>query len=69
MGNAVSGHYFAQYLHIDAPEVVQADRKHLNSFSTYNSTNIINQYVILAPYCSGDKIEKNETGWACDADG
>ena len=26
-------------------------------------------YVLLTQYCAGDKIEKNEMGWACDACG
>ena len=25
--------------------------------------------VLLTQYCAGDKIEKNEMGWACGADG
>ena len=35
MGYADSGLYFAQYLHIDVLEVVKADRKYFNSYSTY----------------------------------
>jgi len=26
-------------------------------------------YIKLAQYCAGDKIEKNEVGWACGAYG
>jgi len=26
-------------------------------------------YVLLTRYCAGDKIEKNEMGWACGAYG
>jgi len=26
-------------------------------------------YVTLTQYCAGDKIEKNEMGWACGANG
>jgi len=26
-------------------------------------------FVLLTQYCAGDKIEKNEMGWACDAYG
>ena len=41
MGYADSGHYFAQYLHIDVLEEVQADRKYLNSSSTYSGINLL----------------------------
>jgi len=27
------------------------------------------KFVLLAQYCAGDKIEKNEMGWACGAYG
>ena len=26
-------------------------------------------FVLLTQYCAGDKIEKNEMGWACDSYG
>ena len=29
----------------------------------------LNNFVILTKYCAGDKIEKNEMGWACGAYG
>jgi len=28
----------------------------------------LNDSVLLTQYCAGDKIEKNEMGWACGAD-
>ena len=28
-----------------------------------------NLFVLLTQYCAGDKIEKNEMGWACGAYG
>jgi len=41
-------------------------------FQQYSLTNF-NQYNILGlpltQYCAGDKIEKNEMGWACGAYG
>ena len=29
----------------------------------------LNEFVLLNQYCAGDKIEKNEMGWACGAYG
>jgi len=29
----------------------------------------VEDIVLLTKYCAGDKIEKNEIGWACDAYG
>ena len=29
----------------------------------------LNHFVLLTRYCAGDKIEKNEMGWACGAYG
>ena len=34
------------------------------SFSLYTDV-----FVLLTKYCAGDKIEKNEMGWACGAYG
>jgi len=31
--------------------------------------NMIKGFVLLTQYCAGDKIEKNEMGWACGAYG
>ena len=36
-----------------------------NLFTTIYSS----KFVILTQYCAGDKIEKNEMGWACGAYG
>ena len=40
----------------------------------YDSKNCINSrrlrhHTLLTQYCAGDKIEKNEMGWACGAYG
>ena len=29
----------------------------------------LNDFVLLTQHCAGDKIEKNEMGWACGAYG
>ena len=29
----------------------------------------LNDFLLLTQYCAGDKMEKNETGWACGAYG
>ena len=34
-----------------------------------NAILIDNPFVLLTQYCAGDKIEKNEMGWACGAYG
>ena len=30
-------------------------------------TTLYNDLILLTQYCAGDKIEKNEMGWACGA--
>jgi len=34
-----------------------------------NQNSIAEEFVLLTQYCAGDKIEKNEMGWACGAYG
>ena len=45
---------------VPAPNVLAAD---------VFATAIIHRLVLLTQYCAGDKIEKNEMGWACGAYG
>ena len=47
---------------------------HVGYKETYQESNLLNlftisTYYLLTQYCAGDKIEKNEMGWACGAYG
>jgi len=39
----------------------------VNLVNYYDYTEM--RFVLLTQYCAGDKIEKNEMGWACGACG
>ena len=43
--------------------------RHVIYQSNFTDLCILHEFVMLTQYCAGDKIEKNEMGWACGAYG
>ena len=58
------------YSHVRSQLTCRADCSHVHFYGTQLVSNLISNvhskwFVLLTQYCSDDKIEKTEIGWAC----